>query len=216
MYLEPLYKLSQKSQKLVKMQHMLLVYKKQGVLLRFLILTFALMSLLVFSPLASAAGQIEFKDFKVLGKAPQYQVVTRVEFQLTNYLKNALINGVTLKAHIQIRLGQHRSWWFNKDKQLLTATYQLKYHALSRRYLLIHIDTNEHWNFASLPAALRKLGELRKYQLPKLANIKKDEDYYLLAVADLVPASLRLPLRIQSLFSDEYGLTSEGVFWPLP
>ncbi len=170
----------------------------------------------VFSPMAVAAGQVEFKDFKVLGKAPDYQVVTRVEFQLTNYLKNALLNGVTLKAHIQIRLGQHRSWWFNKDKQLLTATYQLKYHALSRRYLLTRVDTNEHWNFSSLPALLRKLGELRKYKLPRLQDVTKGDDYYLLAIADLVPASLRLPLRIQSFFSDEYGITSEGVFWPLP
>jgi len=185
----------------------------QSVLLRSLILA---LSLLFFSPMALAAGQVAFKDFKVLGKAPNYQVMTRVEFQLTNYLKNALLNGVTLKAHIQIRLGQHRSWWFNKDKQLLTATYQLKYHALSRRYLLTRIDTNEHWNFASLPALLRKLGELRKYQLPKLEKVKKGEGYYLLAIADLVPASLRLPLRIQSFFSDEYGITSEGVFWPLP
>ncbi len=194
---------------------MLFVMKKSRGALRPYLRVLALL-LLMYSPFTFAAGQIEFKDFKVLGKAPQYQVMTRVEFQLTNYLKKALLNGVTLKAHIQFRLGQHRSWWFNKDKPLLTASYQLKYHALSRRYLLTRLDTNEHWNFASLAATLRKLGELRKYKLPQLKQVKKGEDYYLLAIADLVPASLRLPLRIQSFFSDEYAITSEGVFWPLP
>lgn len=172
--------------------------------------------LMLFSSHAWAGGRVEFKDFKVLGQAPNYQVVTRVEFELTDYLKNALLNGVTVKAHIQFRLGQHRSWWFNKDKQLLTASYEIKYHALSRRYLLTRKDTNEHWNFASLPGVIRKLGELRKYTLPPLPEVKKGEEYYLLAIADLAPATLRLPLRIQSYFSDEYSITSEGVFWPLP
>ena len=186
--------------------------KNQSILVRLFLASI----LLLFSSQVLAAGRVEFKDFKVIGQAPHYQVVTRVEFQLTDFLKNALLNGVTLKAHIQFRLGQHRSWWFNKDKQLLTASYEIKYHALSRRYLLTRTDTNEHWNFASLAGMLRKLGELRKYKLPPLAVVKKGEEYYLLAIADVVPATLRLPLRIQSFFSDEYSITSEGVFWPLP
>lgn len=181
-------------------------------------LRFSLMltMLLVFSQTVMAAGQVDFKDFKVQGNNPQYQVQTRVEFKLTDYLRNALLNGVTLNARVQFRLGQHRSWWFNKDKPLVTVQYQLKYHALSRRYLLTRQDTNEHWNFNTLTATLRKLSELRKYNLPKVSGVKKGDDYYILAIADLVPESLRLPLRLQSLFSDKYSITSEGVFWPLP
>jgi len=186
---------------------------KKSALLRTVLLTI----LFAWSPITfAAAGQVDFKDFKVQGKAPQYQVLTRVDYKLTKYLNNALLNGVTLNAHVQFRLGQHRSWWFNKDKPLLTVQYQLKYHALSRRYLLTRKDTNEHWNFTSAAGMLRKLGELRKYKLPPLPAVKEGEDYYILAIADMVPATLRLPLRLQSMFSDEYSISSEGVFWPLP
>lgn len=171
---------------------------------------------IAFSTPATAAGQVDFKDFKVLGTPPQYQVLTRVEFELTPYLRNALLNGVALTARVQFRLGQHRSWWFNKDKPLMTVRYELKYHALSQRYLLTRIDTNEHWGFTSLAGTLRKLSELRKYNLPKLTNVKKGGGYYILAIADMMPASLRLPLRLQALFSDKFSITSEGVFWPLP
>lgn len=167
-------------------------------------------------PIISYAASIEFKDFKLYGKPTNYQINTRVEYELTDYLNKALQNGVTLNARIQFRLGQHRSWWFNKDIKLLTVSYQLKYHALSGQYLLTQSNTNEQWNFSSPAALLRKLGELRKYSLPDISKTIKDGEYYIFAIADIFPATLKLPLRIQSIFSDQYSITSEGVVWPLP
>lgn len=162
------------------------------------------------------ATNIDFKDFKLTGTADKYQINTRVEFVLTDSLRSALQNGVTLNARIQFRLGKHKSWWFDKDTSLLTASYQLKYHALSRHYLLSRNDTDEHWNFANLPSAIRKLSELNKYILPNISETTLDGEYYILATADMAPSTLKLPLRFQSLFSDQYKLTSEGVIWPLP
>ena len=106
--------------------------------------------------------------------------------------------------------------WFDTDNALLTVNYQLKYHALSRHYLLTRNDTNEHWNFSTLPSALRKLGELRKYNLPAIKAPLQLEKHSIFAIADMVPATMQLPLRIQSFFSDKFKLTSEGILWPLP
>lgn len=175
-----------------------------------------LLLLLVALPMSASAAQVEFKDFKLIGNQSKYQVQTKVEFELTNYLRKALLSGVSLNARVQFRLGEHRSWWFNKDTPLLTVHYQLKFHALSQHFLLTRNDTNEHWNFSNLPASLRKLGELRKYNLPSISNSIQDGDFYIFAIADLVPSTLNLPLKVQSLFSDKYKLTSEGVLWPLP
>ena len=175
-----------------------------------------LLSTLFLFPFSVIAGSIDFKDFKLQGNAKNYQINTRIEYELTDYLRNALQNGVTLKARVQFRLGKHNNWWFNKDVPVLTVEYKLRYHALSRHYLLTRNDTNEHWNFSSLPASLRKLGEFRKYVLPDISSSLGDGKYYIFAIADMVPATLRLPLRIQSIFSDQYRVTSEGVLWPLP
>ena len=162
------------------------------------------------------ADEIDFKDFKLIGQPAKYQVITRVEFKLSDYLHKALINGVSIKARVQFRLREHQSWWFDNDVKLLTINFQLQYHALSRHYLLTRSDTNEHWNFTTLPSALRKLSELRKYNLPQIKAPIKSGGYSLFSIADIVPATLRLPLRIQSIFSDKYKITSEGVLWPLP
>ncbi len=180
-------------------------------------LTRFLLVLMAVMPINAIAESINIKDFKMQGNPKNFQVTTRVEFELSDYLRNALQSGVTINARVQFRLGEHRSWWFNKDIPLLTVKYQLKYHALSRHYLLTRNDTNENWNFSSLAATLRKLGELRKYSLPDIsAFINNGDEYYIFAIADMVPATLNLPLRIHSIFSDQYRLTSEGVLWPLP
>jgi len=178
--------------------------------------SFLLMLLLFLFSFSAIAGEIKFKDFKLIGYPAKYQVLTRVVFTLDDYLHQALLNGVSLKARVRFRLREHNRWWFDKDYPLLTVTYQLKYHALSRHYLLTRNDTNEHWNFTTFPSALRKLGELRKYELPKIKVPLKSGDYSLFVTADMVPETLRLPLRIQSLFSDKFKLTSQGVLWPLP
>ena len=175
-----------------------------------MLLLMALPSLNIF------AGEIDFKDFNLKGDPKNFEVSTRIDYELTDYLSDALKNGVTLNSRVQFRLGEHSSWWFNKDTPILTVSFQLKYHALSRHYVLSRNDTNEHWNFSSLPASLRKLGELRHYSLPDISAFIDDGEFYIFAIADMVPATLRLPLRIQSIFSDQYRLTSEGVLWPLP
>ena len=171
-------------------------------------------SCLVLPSLLNAEG-IRFTDFKLVGDTPKYKVLTGVDFGLTPYLQSALENGVALKARVQFRLSIERDWWFNKEKTLVTIHYQHKYHALCQLYLLTRNDTNEQWNFSNLPAALRELGELRQYQLPNIEAPLPDKRYAVLAVADMGPETLRLPLRIQSIFSDKYSISSEGVLWPL-
>ncbi|MCF6193548.1 MAG: DUF4390 domain-containing protein [Kangiellaceae bacterium] len=173
-----------------------------------------IVSLLAMPSAVYAAG-ITFTNFKLMGDVPKYKVLTGVEFDLTSYLQSALENGVALKARVQFRLIEDQAWWFNNESTLLTIHYQLKYHALSQHYLLTRNDTNEHWNFSTLSAALRKLGELRQYQLPDIPPPLDDSNYSILAVADMEPETLRLPLRVQSFFSNKYRLSSEGVLWPL-
>jgi hypothetical protein len=167
------------------------------------------------APSVMYAEGVTFTNFKLSGNAPKYKVISGVDFKLTDYLQNALNNGVALKARVQFRHIIDRGWWFNKEITLRTINYQLKYHALSQHYLLSRNDTNENWNFSSLSATLRKLGELRQYPLPSFQVSTDGNSHSILAVADMAPETLRLPLRIQSLFSDKYSITSEGVLWPL-
>lgn len=145
-----------------------------------------------------------------------YLVSAQLDYRLSKYLEKALLNGIPIKVSIVIGLGMQRSWWWNQADSLSTISYQVKYHALSQHFLLTRYDTNENWNFRSLSATLRKMGSIVNYKLPPLPETIKEGGYYIYMGARMSPATLRLPLRIQSLFSDEYSLSSEVVSWPLP
>ena len=149
-------------------------------------------------------------------KIQTYKVQADIKYQLTDYLHQALLNGVTLKANLEFYYYQPDNWFWNKKESLAEVHFQLKYHPLSRHYLLSRNDTDEHWNFGNLPATLRQMGEVRNYKLPTLEPRSKDDNHYIVAIASFEPASIDLPLRLQSLLSDEYSLVSAEARWRLP
>lgn len=145
-----------------------------------------------------------------------YLVSAQIDYQLSPYLEQALLNGVILNSSTRMMLVKPSSWWWNQAENISTLDYQLKYHALSRHYLLTRSDTNENWNFRSLPTALRKMGSVVNHRLPALSDVVKQGGYAISLSSTLSPATLRLPLKIQSIFSSQYSMTSEVITWPLP
>jgi hypothetical protein len=186
-------------------------------------LLFVVLSILHTSSATRGGVYIElFKLQPVATKqADNYQIQTykaqlNIKYQLSEYFHQALLNGVTLKAHIEFYYHQPNNWFWSKKEALNDLNFQLKYHALSRHYLLSRNDTSEHWNFGNLPAALRKMGEIRNFKLPQLERRDEKDDNYVTAIAYFEPSNIKLPLRIQSLMSDKYRLSSQEARWPLP
>jgi hypothetical protein len=187
-------------------------------------LALMLILLLAVSSVSAAKGSVYIELFKLQpiakkldsDKIRSYKVQLNIKYQLTDYLHQALLNGVTLKSKLEFTYHQPDNWFWNKKESLGSLKFQLKYHALSRHYLLSRNDTNEHWNFGNLPAALRKMGEIRNYKLPRLDKREVNDDNYITAIVSLEPEKIKLPLRIQALMSSEYGLSSQETHWQLP
>ncbi|HFC91743.1 MAG TPA: DUF4390 domain-containing protein [Leucothrix mucor] len=182
-----------------------------------------LILLLVASSVGAAKGiYIELFKLQPIAKKldsneiRSYKVQLNIKYQLTDYLHQALLNGVILKAQLEFTYHQPDNWFWNKKESLGSLNFRLKYHALSRHYLLARNDTNEHWNFGNLPAALRKMGEVRNYKLPRLDKRDAGTANYISAIVYLEPEKIKLPLRIQALIGNEYGLSSQEAHWQLP
>lgn len=175
------------------------------------------------SSVGAAKGSIYIELFKLQPvakkidsyKIQSYKAQLNIKYQLTNYLHQALLNGVTLKSRVEFTYYRPDNWFWNKKDSLGSLKLQLKYHALSRHYLLSRGDTNEHWNFGNLPAALRKMGEVRNYRLTRLDKRSANEGNYISAIVSFEPEKIKLPVRIQSLMSSEYGLSSPEARWKL-
>ena len=143
----------------------------------------------------------------------------RFEYQLTDYLRESLLNGITLHNEIRFDLNWHSDWWWNKTESLDKITAALKYDALSRQYQLVNKKSGQNWNFSNLAAALEHLGVVRKHVLPALPTkaFEGDASIYIEAtLAPVVAKSLDIPSKLSSLFGNEdHQLVSQGVLWPL-
>ena len=168
---------------------------------------------------AAAEDGISFNEFSIQstnGNNKQLVANMQLDYDLNSYLRNALLNGLTLENEISFELQWHNAWWFNDSKKIDNIKAELKYHSLSQHYQLLRLDTGEHWNFPSLASALGQMGKISQHNLPTLPGNAFHNNAAIFVTATLKPKSLELPLKIQSLFSDNYSLDSEGVMWPIP
>ena len=163
-------------------------------------------------------GEVDITSINITATPPyHYKVSGTVTFKLAETLQQALLHGVKLDASIDFTLGQHRLWWWNSSRQLSRLSYELKYHSLSKHYLLKKKDSDQHWSFSNLPSALKQMGKIENHILPTLTPVIDDGSYYLYVTAQVGVKSRSLPLKIQSYFkSSKYHAKSEGVLWALP
>lgn len=167
---------------------------------------------------AGSNGDIDIQSINIslVGKN-QYKANAAIDFQLSKTLIKALTHGVALKTHIDFNLGKHRSWWWNSNNRVSRITYILKYHSLSKHYVLEKVNSDQHWNFSNLPLALKQMGRVQNHSLPKLPLEIKDGKHYLYITAKVSSESRSLPFKIQSyLTNSKYQVKSEGVLWALP
>lgn len=172
-------------------------------------------------PVAAVTERITVHDFVLYEGGSKERLVASVRFDydLTEYLRESLLNGITLRSEIRFDLTWHSDWWWNKTEKLDRIVSELKYHALTGQYQLVNKATNENWNFSNLATALQQLGRLDKYPLPALPGSAFQGDAAIYVEARLEPRaseSLGVPAKLATLFSGEkYELISQGVMWPL-
>lgn len=172
--------------------------------------------------LATASFAIEEKitvrDFTLYnnGQNQPLTATLHLDYQLTDYLRDSLLNGGTLSHEVRFNLISHNDWWFNKSEKFASIVSELKYHALSRHYQVLRKDTGEHWNFTNLASALDHLGALENYKLPPLPSSVYKNNTSLFMEATLAPKEPdSLPLGLSTLFSEDHKLVSQGVLWAL-
>ncbi len=184
-----------------------------------LLLWLSIWLMLSFTPLL-AQDDILLKDFVISApdKTKPDQLVADISFdyQLNDYLREGLLNGVTLKQTINFDLVWESAWLWTTTRSLTKVETELQYHALSQHYQLVRLDTQEHWNFTSLASALDYMGTLESFKLPKLPAKTLGTKASIVMQISLAPKSPALPLKLRLLFTDDYAIESQGVKWPLP
>jgi hypothetical protein len=138
-----------------------------------------------------------------------------VEYPINPQIKDALRDGVTLTFELDTRVERERRLWFNATIVDLTLRRELMYHAVSDRYVVRDVKTNQQETFPTLDEAITYLGRIDSW--PILVEPQLNGGSYLISVRAGVRRG-KLPASLRALFfwTDDFRRVSEWYSWSLP
>ncbi len=135
--------------------------------------------------------------------------------ELFNAQRDALQNGVPLTFAWDFVIEQERGWLWSRTVVDETLRARIEYHALSRLYRLVWLESEESATFSSLEGALDALTLLRALPLGPASDFPVNASYRGRTRLRLVLDALPLPMRPRAYFSERWQLSSEWYLWAL-
>src|SRR5579863_1879875 len=83
-----------------------------------------------------------------------YYLSADIGLNLSDGAVNALENGLPLTVELQIEIIKHRSFLWNTRIAELTQSYQISYHALTRRFIITNLNSGDQQSFANYRDAI--------------------------------------------------------------
>ncbi|MDH3646525.1 MAG: DUF4390 domain-containing protein [Nitrosopumilus sp.] len=138
-----------------------------------------------------------------------------IDYQLNDFALEALARGVALTFELKIDLRRVQRWRPDKNIAELLQLNELRYHALSDRYLVRNINSGEQQSFQTLRAALLELGDIHDLPVIDRALLNPKRSYIMRLKSILDIRSFPGPLRVLAVFFGDWRLTSDWYRWRL-
>jgi hypothetical protein len=163
----------------------------------------------------SAPGSFEIRSANTELRDGVYFVSATIAYRLSAEARDALHAGVPLGIRLDVEIIQPRRWWFDNDSATLLQLYQLEFHALSERYIVVNVNSGDQASFGSLGAALEYLGRVERLPLIDAALIEDGRTYDVRMRALLDEEQFPGPLRLLAFWRRDWSIASEWYRWPL-
>jgi hypothetical protein len=144
-----------------------------------------------------------------------YYLNADIAYRLSTEAVDALHSGVPLGVRLDVEIIHPRRWWFDNEGAALQQAYEVDYHALSERYIVLNVNSREQTSFGSLAAALEYLGRVDGLPLIDTAVLDDDRGYYVRLRASLDQEQFPGPLRLLAFWRRDWSIASEWYRWPL-
>jgi Domain of unknown function (DUF4390) len=160
-------------------------------------------------------GRFEVRSASVELKDGVYYLDAWLEYRLSTEARAALDASVPLRIEIEVEFLRSRRFWFDASEADLRQTYELQYHALSERYLVLNRNSGEQSSFANLFSALNFLGRVAQLPLIDAALLEPGEPYEIRVRTILSTEDFPGPLQLLAFWRRDWSLRSEWYTWPL-
>lgn len=157
----------------------------------------------------------EIKQAELTLQGESYVLSADLVYQLSERAKEALQNGVPLYWDLQIKVRQHRDYWWDKTLVEKTIRYRIQYHALLNMYRVRNESTGNVDNFSTLSAALDLISILRNFRLMDKSALDPEKTYFAGMKITFDREALPLPLRPSAYLNSQWYLSSDWYLWSL-
>ena len=163
----------------------------------------------------SNKGRIEIRDATTARRDGVYYLSARIDYRLSREARTALDQGVALNLELQINLTQTRRFVWDAGVASLRQRYELSFHALTQRYVVLNLNSGESASFQDLASALAALGEVERLPVIDAALLDDDDRYEIALRSVLDIKELPASVRLLSLVYGNWRVASDWYTWRL-
>ncbi len=158
---------------------------------------------------------IEVNYINIAELNDELRLDAEIAYELNSEVREALINGIPMVFQVEVQIVALQKWLWDKVITTTVKTHLLKYHILSKQYVLENLETGESVSFPDLESVLSKQGSVSAMYIAETDYLKEQENYVVQLRSRLLSSELPLPLRMKSYFSPKWRLDSGWYQWPL-
>jgi len=176
-----------------------------------------LIAVLSMAGIVRAASDAEFavKSVVPTWNDNVYQVTAELATPLGQPASEALLKGVALTITLDIEVTRQRRFWLDSGAAHIEQRYQLRYHALTDRYVLTNLNTGIQTSMASLQSAQEMLNTVPNLPVLDRQLLDPSEQYSGRMRVRLDVDALPAPLKLLAYFSPAWHQSSDWYIWKL-
>lgn len=140
----------------------------------------------------------------------------RTDYPVTEDIRRALDDGVTLNFDLQARVQKRRRFWYDAGLVDVTLRRELSWHAVSERYVLKDLSLGGQQLFTTLEDALAAAGTVQGWPVVVEPQLDPDGTYEISVRAGMRRGRMPDALRMLVFWSDAWSRSSDWHSWVLP
>lgn len=144
-----------------------------------------------------------------------YRLYAQINYPLNEEVQKAINSGIPLIINQEIEILQPRQWLWPKVIKQITIRYQLRYHALSERFVLIYLNQARQQAYLDLSVAIKHLGTIKDYPLVAQKELELGQCYRVRLRTRLSIEDLPVPMWPLAYLSPQWHLDSPWFSWLL-
>ena len=170
-----------------------------------------LLATLMFGVVTAHGADISLRNPQIEAGDEGYTLSADFNINFNARLEEVVAKGVALYFVVDFELTRARWYWFDEPVIRRSRTFQLSYHALTRKYRL---STGAlHQSYATLDEALHVMSRVSNWQVIEKNEVRAEQPYQAALRMRLDLTQMPKTFQVSALSSRDWNLASDWQRW---